>query len=149
MKKKCFYDRPVEMRYITRLDNEHQHGWRVRIGQTAEQYVAKFFSDFKYKDSLKAAKIFRTRIAYTLFHNKNLRMMRKNKNTSGFVSGTVRLRCCKRNGLVHKSVLVVWHPKPGVEKTKIFSIKKYGNDEAWRLARLFLNRGLKLTKNQK
>ena len=149
MKKKYFYDRPVEMRYITRLDNEHQHGWRVRIGQTTEQYVSKFFSDFKYKDSLKAAKIFRTRIAYTLFHNKTLRVMRKNKSTNTFVPGTVRLCCYRRNGQVHKSVLVIWHPRPGVERAKHFSIKKYGNDKAWRLARACLNERFKQSQNQK
>jgi hypothetical protein len=78
--KKTFYDRPAQMRYITRLDSTHQHGWRVRMGQSTEKLVSKFFSDFKYRDekqSLKAAQRFRNRIAATLFGNRALRVMRR------------------------------------------------------------------------
>jgi hypothetical protein len=145
-KKQSFYDRQVNMRYITRIDRQYQHGWRVRMGQQTLKEVAKFFSDFKYKDekhTLRAAQQFRNRIAITIFSNRALRVMRKYNNglRIPFVPGHVifhrvkRANRTARNGhSFEEFYTAIWHPKPGVEKQKRFSIKKYGCKKAKRLA---------------
>lgn len=125
---------------ISRIDRGSTHGWFVRGYKNGKIY-SRLFSDAKlgggdkalalartYRDTLHAelAKIAPAprarRIAY-----------RDCRNTTGVI-GVCRTSKKGPNGTISEVYSVTWRPEPGVQKCTSFSIKKYGEKEAFRLA---------------
>ena len=62
------------------------------------------------------------------------RLIRRNKNNSTGVVGISRTYKRDRRGIKHEVYAVSWNPEPGVARGTSFSIKRYGEDTAFRLA---------------
>lgn len=125
---------------ISRIDSNSTHGWFVR-GYKNKTTYSKLFSDKKYggkTKALTAAREFREELVLEL---KKIRAMKRprrvvatdSRNKTG-VLGVCRLEKVGPSGQVYASYSVTWRPKPGVQKCTSFSIRKYGEKKAFKLA---------------
>ncbi len=132
---------------LSRVDSESTHGWFVR-GYKNKKTYSKFFSDGKYggkEGALKMAREYRDALTEELGEIPTDPRPRRivssdSRNVTG-VLGVTRLSKKTANGGVSEFYSVTWRPEPGVQKCCSFSIRKYGEKEAFRLA-------VKLRKNQ-
>lgn len=125
---------------VIRIDSDSTHGWQVRVYRHGKTY-SKLFSDKKcggrddaferacaYRDGLAAEVAALPEAAprrRLILHNKG--------NTSGVV-GISRTHKRDRRGVRHEVYAVSWNPEPGVARGTSFSIKRYGEEEAFRRA---------------
>ncbi|MHA3774456.1 AP2 domain-containing protein [Verrucomicrobiota bacterium sgz303538] len=126
--------RPVAMRGISRIDipASRTHGWEVRITRRGVAH-AKFFADRGHggkRKALEAAKQERDRIVaenpgYT---RKELAKKLRASNTSGITGVVHRTVKVRRNRKVHEyeAWVATGSPEPGVRKTKVFYVNKWG-----------------------
>jgi hypothetical protein len=125
---------------ISRIDSRATHGWFVR-GYKNGKTFSKLFSDLKLGGNTKAldmATAYRDEL-----HSKLEKIPKKerarrivyrdSRNRTG-VLGVCRFARRSSSGRVHERYSVTWRPKPGVEKATSFSIRKYGEKKAFRLA---------------
>jgi len=152
-------NKPFDQRKISRIDlykNEKRiresHGWEVRFQSVDKsKEINQFFSDKKYggkNEALKIAKSFRDAIEYekkveiTLSH---LNVKMKSRNKSGFV-GVHRTKHTDKKKY-NTYVYDVWQAHFPIsrnkQRSKRFSITKYGEVEALRLALEARKEGLK------
>lgn len=127
--------RPVSMRCISRIDIplSRTHGWEVRVTRRGVAH-AKFFADRGYggkRKALAAAKEERDRIisenpGYT---RRELARKIRASNTSGMTGVVHRVVRVRRNRKVHEyeAWVATGSPEPGVRKTKVFYVKKWGD----------------------
>ena len=132
---------------ISRIDSDHNHthGWYVRIRQDG-LVRSKFFSDRKYGGIVqalrKARRFYKTEMKKVLdetlgeapSHIPNRVIVTKNKNNNTGVIGVQRIERENSGGSVYRSFRVCWTESEGKARTKFFSIAKYGEEEAFRLA---------------
>ncbi len=129
-----------DMKGISRIDSGSTHGWFVRAYKNGKTY-SKLFSDGKWKGSeaaLGAARQHREslqdRLAKIPVKPRGRRIVfRDSRNTTG-VLGVSRSIKHTPTGSVSESYAVTWRPEPGVQKCTSFSINKYGEEKAFRLA---------------
>lgn len=125
---------------ISRIDSGSTHGWFVR-GYRNGKTFSRLFSDIKCGSRQKALKLARD---YRDGLHENLEkvpkkprgrriVFRDSRNTTG-VLGVCRTAKKGPNGKVNECYSVSWRPEPGVQKCTSFSIRKYGEKEAFRLA---------------
>ena len=131
-------------RNISRIDIEKgrtgTHGWEVRITRRGK-HVAKYFSDKDYggkRASLGAAKSFRDDQIEKLRPYTRLELVKRAEIRSGNVPG-VRLRenVVEKNGwqYTYQTWEASWTPAEGGRRIKRqFSINKYGDEKAYKLA---------------
>ena len=125
---------------VIRIDSDSTHGWQVRVYRHGKTY-SKLFSDKKCggrDESFQAAVVYReslsSQVAALPDAAPRRRLIRHNKgNTSGVV-GVSRTFKRDRRGVRHEVYAVSWNPEPGVARGTSFSIKRYGEDTAFRLA---------------
>lgn len=125
---------------IIRIDSDSTHGWQVRVYRHGKTY-SRLFSDRKCGDKDKA---FEAAVAYRRELEKEVaalpesaprrRLIHKNKNNSSGVVGISRTFKRDRRGIKHEVYAVSWNPEPGVARGTSFSIKKYGEEEAFKMA---------------
>ena len=125
---------------ISRIDSGSTHGWFVRGYRNGKTY-SRLFSDRKSGGKGKAqnlAKSYRDELNHELESIQKKPRQRRivvsdSRNTSGElgVSRTIKMGC---NGTKHECFSVSWRPEPGVQKCTSFSIKKYGEKKAFKLA---------------
>ena len=125
---------------ISRIDSGSTHGWFVRGYRNGKTY-SRLFSDRKSGGKGKAenlAKSYRNELNHELESIQKKPRQRRivvsdSRNTSGElgVSRTIKMGC---NGTKHECFSVSWRPEPGVQKCTSFSIKKYGEKKAFKLA---------------
>jgi len=135
MKKK-----PSSNKGISRIDSTSTHGWFVR-GYRNNKTFSKLFSDKKLGGKAKAliaAKAFRqslwNKIEKIPVKRRPRRLVvRDSRNTTGVI-GVCHIAKKNNNGSIYESYAVSWRPKPGIQKCTSFSIKKYGRQQAFRLA---------------
>ena len=125
---------------VIRIDSDSTHGWQVRVYRHGETY-SKLFSDRKHggRDAS-----FETAVAYrkTLVEEvaampavePQRRLIRKNKNNTTGVVGVSRTFKRDRRGIAHEVYTVSWNPEPGMARGTSFSIKRYGEQEAFERA---------------
>ena len=125
---------------ISRVDSGATHGWFVRGYKNGKVYT-KLFSDLKWGGKRKAQKEAR-QYRDKLYENlaqiptkpKGRRIVyRDRRNTTG-VLGVCRMVKIGLNGNIIKYYSVSWKPAPGVNKATSFSIRKYGEKKAFKLA---------------
>ncbi len=129
-----------DMKGISRIDSGSTHGWFVRAYKNGKTY-SKLFSDGKWKGSpeaLIAARQHRDslsdRLAKIPTKPRGRRIVfRDSRNTTG-VLGVSRSVKHTPIGAVSESYAVTWRPEPGVQKCTSFSINKYGEEKAFKLA---------------
>lgn len=125
---------------ISRIDSGSTHGWFVRGYRNGKTY-SKLFSDRKCGGkgkSQKLAKAYRDELNQELEAipkqpRKRRVVLSDSRNTTGElgVSRTVKIG---PNGTKHECYSVSWRPGPGVQKATSFSIRKYGEKKAFKLA---------------
>jgi len=128
------------MRGISRIDSGSTHGWFVR-GYRNGKTFSKLFSDRKNggeTKALAAAKAFRDDLYGELESipkkpRKRRIVTSDSRNTTGEL-GVSRTTKVGPNGSRHDCYSVSWRPAPGVQKCTSFSVRKYGEKKAFRLA---------------
>ena len=125
---------------VIRIDSDSTHGWQVRVYRHGKTY-SKLFSDRKHggkEEAFQAAVAYRTEleeeVAALPEAAPRRRLIRRNKNNSTGVVGISRTYKRDRRGIKHEVYAVSWNPEPGVARGTSFSIKRYGEDTAFRLA---------------
>ncbi|MEL6614710.1 MAG: hypothetical protein AAFQ43_03180 [Bacteroidota bacterium] len=125
---------------VIRIDSDSTHGWQVRVYRHGKTY-SKLFSDRKHggrEEAFEAAVAYRTEleaeVAALPEAAPRRRLIRRNKNNSTGVVGISRTYKRDRRGIKHEVYAVSWNPEPGVARGTSFSIKRYGEDTAFRLA---------------
>ena len=129
-----------ENKGISRIDSGATHGWFVRGYRNGKTY-SRFFSDGKYSgkdEALQQARTHRDELWESLQaipkkQPKQRVVTSNSKNTSGEL-GVTRTVKTRSNGTRYECYSVTWHPEPGVQKCTSFSIKKYGEKQALKLA---------------
>jgi len=125
---------------ISRIDSGSTHGWFVRGYRNGKTY-SKLFSDRKCGGkgkAQKAAKAYRDELNEELNSIPKKPRQRRivvsdSRNSTGEL-GVSRTSKLGPNGSKHDCYSVSWRPEPGVQKCTSFSIKKYGEKKAFRLA---------------
>jgi len=130
-------EKPIGMKYITRMDYQGTHGWWVRIfdSRKSNGKVSKFFRDTKYEskeEGLREAKKFRDR------HFNHLTRAQKTIDHKGklgkIYSEGVYVSWKTRGGFSYPYATASWS-EGGKQHHRQFSIEKYGYDEAWEKAK--------------
>lgn len=125
---------------ISRIDSGSTHGWFVRGYRNGKTY-SRLFSDLKCGGKRKAqqqAREFRDSLHEDLAKipqkpRARRVVFRDSRNTTG-VLGVCRTAKKGPNGTLNECYSVSWRPEPGVQKCTSYSIKKYGEKKAFRLA---------------
>lgn len=125
---------------ISRIDSGSTHGWFVR-GYKNGKTFSKLFSDLKCGGSDKAfalAKTYRDKLHSELdkidSRPRGRRIAYRDSRNSTGVLGVCKTRKKGPNGTVSEVYSVTWRPEPGVQKCTSFSIKKYGDKTAFKMA---------------
>ena len=125
---------------ISRIDSGSTHGWFVRGYRNGKTY-SKLFSDRKcgsMNKALKQAKLYRDELNEELLAIPKKPRERRivisdSRNTTGEL-GVSRTTKIGPNGTLHECFSVSWRPEPGLQKCTSFSVRKYGEKRAFRLA---------------
>ena len=125
---------------ISRIDSGSTHGWFVRGYKNGKTY-SKLFSDLKCGGKRKAQKEARQfrdelyeKLAQIPTKPRGRRIVyRDSRNTTG-VLGVCRTAKRSPNGTINECYSVSWRPAPGEQKCTSFSIRKYGEKKAFKLA---------------
>jgi hypothetical protein len=139
----------INLKGISRIDSGSTHGWFVRAYKNGRTY-SKLFSDGKWSGrdtAFDAASNYRgvldERLAKIPTKPRGRRIVfRDSRNTTGVLGVS---RSVKRTpvGALSESFAVTWRPEPGLQKCTSFSINKYGQEKAFRLAVAFRLRKLR------
>ena len=125
---------------ISRIDSGSTHGYFVRAYRNGKTY-SKLFSDRKCggeDKALEQARDYRDELNAELEAIPKAAPKRRivktdSRNTTGEL-GVTRTTKTAPNDKKHECYNVSWRPEPKVQKCTSFSIKKYGEEEAFRLA---------------
>jgi arginyl-tRNA synthetase len=136
-------------RNISRIDRDTVGGgFLVRVMRKGKR-VSKVFYDDDFggkRNSLVAAQKHRDRLEQKMrgYTAKQLSQKQRSNNTSGIVGVRKVFETDYRwdSEPTYGFWVAQWSPKKGVRRTKRFSIDKYGEDEAFRLAVLARKRGV-------
>ncbi len=134
---------------ISRIDSGSTHGWFVRGYRNGKTY-SRLFSDLKCGGKRKAlaqAREYRDQLHGDLAKipqkpRARRIVFRDSRNTTG-VLGVCRTAKKGANGTLNECYSVSWRPEPGVQKCTSYSIRKYGEKKAFRLAVAHRKRVLK------
>ena len=125
---------------IIRIDSDSTHGWQVRVYRHGRTY-SRLFSDRKMggkEEAYQAALAYRSELEEEVDQipapPPRRRLVQRNRNNSTGVVGISRTYKRDRRGVRHEVYAVSWNPEPGVARGTSFSIKRYGEDTAFRLA---------------
>jgi hypothetical protein len=125
---------------VIRIDSESTHGWQVRVYRHGKTY-SKLFSDRKCggrEEAFEAAMLFRDELEAEVetmpAAESQRRIINHNKNNLTGVLGISRTFKRDRHGRRHEVYAVSWNPEPGKARGTSFSIAKYGEEDAFRMA---------------
>ena len=125
---------------VIRIDSGSTHGWQVRVYRDGKTY-SRLFSDRKHGGrvlAFEAAVAYRSEledeVAALPAAPPTRRLIRHNRSNTSGVIGISRTHKRDRRGIAHEVYAVSWNPEPGVARGTSFSIKRYGEDTAFRLA---------------
>jgi len=129
---------------ISRIDHptKNTHGWYVRVAFRGDLH-ARFFSDRPYRGkrpALKAARAWRDETERALGKPHTRRTVRtvSPRNRTGVIGVRRTTKARTRDGSKVSPVYeVTWQAAPGQVRRTTFSIRKYGQAEAFRRARAF------------
>ena len=133
--------RKKDMKGISRIDSRGTHGWYVRIYHEGKTH-SKLYSDKKYGGKERALKFAKKARDLAMDKIKGRYRLRKKKpnlvtSTTGSNTGVVGVYKTKRtykSGNTYYYYKIYWRPRPNKVKSREWSIQKYGEDEAFRLA---------------
>ncbi len=117
------------------LPGASTHGWQVRLQRRGVKY-AKYFGDRIFgspERSLQAARIWRNDLLRKIEASEQARICtRSARNRSGVV-GVSKVTVIT-NGTSYQFWQATWSPEAGRRRCVKFSIRRYGDQEAFRLA---------------
>ncbi|WP_435893401.1 hypothetical protein [Oceaniferula spumae] len=121
---------------IARIDlpDAGTHGWQVRMQRRGIKY-GKFFADRLHGHpdrALVAARRWRDALLEKLTDQARI-CERSQRNSSGVV-GVSKITVCSSNGTTYHFWQATWSPAPGQRRCVKFSIKRYGDREAFQRA---------------
>ncbi len=125
---------------ITRIDSGTAHRWVVTRRKNGKIY-SKGFSDLKCggkRKALQEARQYRdelfVKLAQIPTKPRGRRIIYRDvRNTTG-VLGVSRIAKKSPNGTINEVYSVTWRPSPGEQKCTSFSVRKYGEGKAFKLA---------------
>lgn len=125
---------------IIRIDSDSTHGWQVRVYRHGRTY-SRLFSDRRlggpdpaFEAALAYRKTLEGEVDQLPPPPPRRRLVHRNRNNSTGVVGVSRTTKRDRRGVPHEVYAVSWSPEPGVARGTSFSIRRYGEDTAFRLA---------------
>lgn len=125
---------------ISRIEASSTFGWYVRVYRNKKTY-SKFLSDSKHGGKEKAlAMAIREKEAMNKMIGQipkkptKRRVVTKDKRNITGVLGVSRTSKKASNGKSYECYTVSWRPKPKLQKSTSFSIKKYGEEKALQMA---------------
>ena len=125
---------------VIRIDSDSTHGWQVRVYRDGKTF-SRLFSDKKWggrDKAFDAAEAYRKELVEEVSQlpakPRRRRLIRHNRSNTSGVVGVSRTYKRDRRGIRHEVYAVSWNPEPGVARGTSFSIKRYGEDTAFRLA---------------
>lgn len=121
---------------ITRIDlpDAGTHGFQVRLQRRGVKY-GKFFADRVHGNpqlALRAARQWRDTLLDKIADRARV-CERSPRNSSGVV-GVSKITVVTANGTSYQFWQATWSPTPGQRRCVKFSIKRYGNQQAFQLA---------------
>lgn len=117
------------------LPGASTHGWQVRLQRRGVKY-AKYFGDSVFGSSsraLQAARIWRNNLLRKIEDREQARICTRSARNSSGVVGVSRVKVVT-NGASYEFWQATWSPSPGKRRCVKFSIRRYGDQEAFRLA---------------
>ncbi|MDA0768552.1 MAG: AP2 domain-containing protein [Verrucomicrobia bacterium] len=123
---------------IARLDvsSAGTHGWQVRLQRRGVKY-AKYFSDRQFlgvRDAFDEALRWRDRVLRKLEEDDGIRICRRSPRNRSGVVGVSKVRVVAANGAEYEFWQATWSPAVGKRRCVKFSVMRYGEEEAFRLA---------------
>jgi len=122
---------------IARIDlpDASTHGWQVRLQRRGIKY-AKYFGDAVYGNQqrgLREAREWRDETLRQIAASEQTRICTRSARNSSGVVGVSKVTVVT-NGASYLFWQATWSPEPGKRRCVKFSIKRYGDKEAFRLA---------------
>ena len=111
------------------------HGWQVRLQRQGKRY-ARFFGDAVWggsRRSCQAAREWRDALLQKLEDDEKIRTCRPSARNQSGVVGVSKVSVTT-NGSTYEFWQATWSPAPGRRRTVKFSIGRYGDRQAFRLA---------------
>ena len=124
---------------VYRVDGKYDHGYQVRVLRHGKMY-SRLFSDNKYggkKSTFRKAVAYRAKLIAeidTMPGNgpRRLLVLHNKSNSSGVVGISRKYR---HNSNSRGEVYAIsWYPEPGIRRGTTYSIKKFGEDTAFKMA---------------
>lgn len=134
--------RDPEMKGISRIDAKGTHGWYVRIYKNGKTY-SKLYSDNKYGGKEKALTFAKKARQVALEKLKSVpgseqrRLVSHDKRNKSGIIGVSRTTKTTASGDTSLYYQVTWSPSKGKIKNRQWSVRKYGEEEAFRRAKDF------------
>jgi hypothetical protein len=130
---------PIDMKGISRIDSLDTHGWYVRIYKNGKTY-SKLYSDNKYGGSDRALLVaFKARLL-ALESLKDIqtqpkrRLVTSDKRNKSGIIGVSKTTKINKNGTTSDYYQVTWSPEAGHVKNRQWSVRKFGEQYARKLA---------------
>jgi hypothetical protein len=129
---------PARNYAIARIDlpGAGTHGWQVRLQRRGVKH-AKYFSDRGHGGRARAferALRWRDALLRQFAKEESARVCRRSARNSSGVVGVSKVTVVASNGLQYLFWQATWSPAPGRRRCVKFSLKRYGDREAFRLA---------------
>lgn len=123
---------------ITRIDlpDARTFGWQIRLQRRGVKY-AKFFADGTHGDSVSARRVaqdWRDSLLKRLAEAERARICASSPRNSSGVVGVSKVSVLASNGMTYHFWQATWSPEPGKRKCVKFSIKRYGDCNAFERA---------------
>jgi len=134
-------------RNITRIERQATGGYLVRVTRKGK-LQSKYFADTEFgkRNALKEARVYRDQLETKMrgFSSKQLARKERADNTSGYPGVRAAEETDPRwpSSPTYRYWIAQWSPTKGVRRTKRFSVEKYGEEEAFRLAVQARKRGV-------
>jgi hypothetical protein len=130
--------RPADNYAIARIDlaGAGTHGWQVRLQRRGVKY-AKFFGDRAHGGQaagLQAALRWRNELLARFESEESARVCRRSARNRSGVVGVSRVTVTGPNGVEYLFWQATWSPSPGKRRTVKFSVRRYGDRQAFELA---------------
>ena len=129
------------MKGISRIDSGATHGWFVR-GYRNRKTVSKFFADRKHGGKGKALLLAKSHrdelhadIAATPKAERKRRVVAVDSRNSTGEIGVALITRTGGNGVVQDYYIATWRPEPNQQRSKSFSVSKYGKSSAFERAK--------------
>ncbi|YCM45311.1 hypothetical protein V2O64_04660 [Verrucomicrobiaceae bacterium 227] len=117
------------------LPGASTHGWQVRLQRRGVKY-AKYFGDSVFgspERALQAARIWRNDLLAKIAAREEARICTRSARNSSGVVGVSKVTVVT-NGATYEFWQATWSPEAGRRRCVKFSIRRYGDREAFRLA---------------